>query len=142
MYKASTRRVFHLTCKLLLSKSASFTQLPSTSDDEVENNARNAAIKERLEPNLEGLTLAGYMREPTKIISKAVGLFSLDPIVEEEGERGSSEELDVEQGGVNEDVFEKQEEEEEGNDEQKQEGWCLSKPPVLGAVLNVPCVIL
>ena len=85
--------------------------------------------------------MAGYMREPTKIISKAVGLFSLDPIVEEEGERGSSEELDVEQGGVNEDVFEKQEEE-EGNDEQKQEGWCLSKPPVLGAVLNVPCVIL
>lgn len=126
-------------CKLLLSKSASFTQLPSTSDDEVENNARNAAIKERLEPSLEGLTLAGYMREPTKIISKAVGLFSLDPIVEDEGERGSSEEVDVEQGGMNEDVFETQGEED--SDEQKQEGWCLSKPPVLGAVLNVIFVI-
>lgn len=139
MYEASTGCVFYLICKLLLSESASFSQLPSTSDDEVENNARNAAIKERLEPSLEGLTLAGYMREPTKIISKAVGLFSLDPIVEEEGERGSSEELDVEQGGMNEDVFEIQE---EGNDEQKQEGWCLSKPSVLRAVLNVPCVIL
>lgn len=141
MYEASTGCVFYLICKLLLSESASFSQLPSTSDDEVENNARNAAIKERLEPSLEGLTLAGYMREPTKIISKAVGLFSLDPIVEEEGERGSSEELDVEQGGMNEDVFEIQGEEED-SDEQKQEGWCLSKPPVLGAVLNVPCVIL
>ena len=84
--------------------------------------------------------MAGYMREPTKIISKAVGLFSLDPIVEEEGERGDSpaEKVDIEEGRMNEDVFEMQEED---NDEQKQEGSCVSKPPVLGAVLNVPCVM-
>lgn len=69
------------------------------------------------------------MREPTKIISKAVGLFSLDPIVEEEGERGgSAEELDVEEGRMNEDVFEMQEED---HGEQKQEGSCVSNPPVL-----------
>ena len=73
--------------------------------------------------------MAGYMREPTKIISKAVGLFSLDPIVEEEGERGdSADEVDIEEGRTNEDVFEMQEED---NDEQKQEGSCVSKPLVL-----------
>ena len=73
--------------------------------------------------------MAGYMREPTKIISKAVGLFSLDPIVEEEGERGdSADEVDIEEGRMNEDVFEMQEED---NDEQKQEGSCVSKPLVL-----------
>ena len=69
------------------------------------------------------------MREPTKIISKAVGLFSLDPIVEEEGERGdSADEVDIEEGRMNEDVFEMQEED---NDEQKQEGSCVSIPLVL-----------
>ena len=73
--------------------------------------------------------MAGYMREPTKIISKAVGLFSLDPIVEEEGERGdSADEVDIEEGRTNEDVFEMQEED---NNEQKQEGSCVSKPLVL-----------
>ena len=73
--------------------------------------------------------MAGYMREPTKIISKAVGLFSLDPIVEEEGERGdSADEVDIEEGRMNEDVFKMQEED---NDEQKQEGSCVSKPLVL-----------
>lgn len=48
-----------------------------------EGDLRSAALSERYDPNLEGLTLATYLKEPGQIISKAVGLFGLDPIEEE-----------------------------------------------------------
>ena len=87
----------------------------------------NATISERLDSNLQGLTLASYLREPTKIISKAVGLFNLDPITAEEGKGVSSVGVGGDEGAVSEDseVFDV---EEGDSEEQKQEGWCVSKP--------------
>ena len=61
------------------------------------------------------------------MISKAVGLLNLDPITEEEGESVSSVGMGGDEGAVSEDseVFDT---EEGDSKEQKQEGWCLSKP--------------
>lgn len=82
----------------------------------------NLRYTERLNPSLEGLTLASYLKEPGQIISKAVNLFGLEPI-QEEGENNTQEEdTFFESSDLESDALEEEDMEESlGEGENKQE---------------------
>ena len=100
----------HCMCVRTYTHTHTHVQLPHTINSP-DRSLREAAISERLNPNLEGLTLATYLKEPEQIIMKTAGLPSLDPI-EEEGEgHGVMEELEED---MDEEAFEENERPMEG----------------------------